>query len=217
KRDSGIPTTTGRTIALALAASSPSTLYAKVENGTNGRLLGVYKTTTGGEPPSGGNAWSILATASIMDDSIFGGGSGYSWYNSILEVDPANANVVYGGGLNIYRSTDGGANWSSVSGGADASFPIFVHADHHAVAFDPTDSKIVLVGNDGGIWRSTDTTAATWHWNDISHGMVVTEFYRLTSQQATATILTGGSQDNGTEITFGNRTWYQFGGCDGAD
>ncbi|MGE5281829.1 MAG: WD40/YVTN/BNR-like repeat-containing protein [Chloroflexota bacterium] len=218
KRDSGIPAASGRTVALALAASSPTTLYAKIESSTNGRLLGVYKTKTGGETPGGGgNAWSQLAAASVMDDSAFPGGGGYSWYNSVLEVDPTNANVVYGGGMNIYRTTNGGANWDNVSGGADASFPQYVHADHHAVAFDPVNSKIVFVGDDGGIFRSTDTSAATWHWNDISHGMVITEFYRITSQQATATVIAGGSQDNGTEITFGNRTWYQFGGCDGAD
>jgi hypothetical protein len=217
KRDSGIPAASGRTIALALAASSPNTLYAKIENGSNGRLLGVYKTTSGGEPPAAGNAWAALPTASVMDDSLFNATNGYSWYNSVLEVDPNDADRVYGGGLNIYRTTDGGATWNSVSGGADPSFPMYVHADHHAVAFDPTNTKIVFVGDDGGIFRSTDTSAATWHWNDVSHGMVITEFYRIATQQATATVIAGGSQDNGSEITFGNRTWYQFGGCDGAD
>jgi hypothetical protein len=32
--------------------------------------------------------------------------------------------------------------------------------------------------------------------------MVITEFYRIATQQATATMLAGGSQDNGTELTF---------------
>src|SRR5439155_633772 len=41
--------------------------------------------------------------------------------------------------------------------------------------------------------------------------------YRLTAQQANANLTAGGSQDNGTEVTFGNRTWYQPGGCDGRD
>lgn len=218
QRDTGIPTGSGRTIALALAASNPSTLYTKLENGSNGRLLGVYKTTTGGEiPPGGGNAWAPLPTASVMDDSMFPDGSGYSWYNSVLEVDPTNPNVVYGGGLNIFSTPDGGTTWNNVSGGADPSYPSSVHSDHHAVAFDPTNSKIVFVGDDGGIFQSTDTSAAVWHWKDVSHGMVITEFYRITSQQATATAIAGGSQDNGSELTFGNRTWYQFGGCDGAD
>lgn len=218
KRDTGIATASGQTIAMALAASSPNTLYAKVENGSNGRLLGVFKTSTGGETPGGGgNAWAALPAALVMDDSLFSATSGYSWYNSVLEVDPTNANIVYGGGLNIYRTTDGGTTWNNVSGGADTAFPQWVHSDHHAVAFDPVNSKIVFVGDDGGIFRSTDTSAGVWHWNDISHGIVITEFYRITSQQATATVIAGGSQDNGSEITFGNRTWYQFGGCDGAD
>jgi hypothetical protein len=211
QRNNGIPVASGRTIALALAASDTNTLYAKIENASNGRLLGVYKSG------NGANNWNPLAAASVMDDSIFLNGNGYSWYNSVLEVDPTNADIVYGGGLSIFRTLNGGTSWTNVSGGADTNFPITVHSDHHAVAFDPSNSKIVYVGDDGGIWRSSDTSVAAWHWNDISHGMVITEFYRATTQQASATVLAGGSQDNGTEITFGNRTWYQFGGCDGAD
>ncbi len=218
KRDSGIATASGRTIALALAQSAPATLYAKVENGTNGRLLGVYKTTTGGETPAGGgNAWSPLAAASALDDSLFSATNGYSWYNSVVEVDPSNANIVWSGGLSIYRSPDGGVSWPNVGGGTDPSYVYGVHADHHAVAFDPVNPKIVYVGNDGGVDRSTDTTLATWSWRDRSHGMILTEFYDMTMQWAPATILAGGSQDNGTEITFGNHTWHNPGGCDGND
>jgi hypothetical protein len=217
KRDTGIPTSSGRTIALALAPSSTSILYAKVENGSNGLLLGVYKTTTAAEPSGGGNAWTNLPAASVMDDSHFSATRGYSWYNSVLGVDPNDANTVWGGGLNIYRSRDGGRSWTSVSGGADPSIPVVVHADHHAVAFDPTNTKIVFVADDGGIFRSTDTSSATWHWSDVSHGMIITQFYHITSQQASAFLIAGGSQDNGTEISFGNRTWYQTGGCDGSD
>jgi hypothetical protein len=219
KRDSGIDAG-GRTIALALAASSPKTLYAKLEKASNGRLLGVYKTTTGGEAPAGGgNAWAKLPGASVLDDSDFGPPThnGYCWYNSIIEVDPADANTVYGGGVGIYRSTNGGTTWASIGGGADPAFPIFVHSDHHSIVFDPKNSKNLYVGNDGGVYRANNTFAATWHWNDVSHGMVMTQFYRLTTQQASASILAGGSQDNGTEITFGNRTWYNPYGCDGAD
>jgi len=218
KRDSGIPTTSSRTIALAIAPSKTKILYAKVEDGSNGRLQGVYKTVTAGEPPSGGgNAWSALSSASVMDDSLFSATNGYSWYNSVLAVDPNDSNIVYGGGMNIYRTLDGGTSWTNVSGGADATYPQYVHADHHAVAFDVSNSKIVYVGDDGGSFRSSDTSMPVWHWQDISHGMVMTEFYHTTSQQTAASLMAGGSQDNGTEITFGNRTWYQPGGCDGSD
>jgi hypothetical protein len=216
QRNAGIPTASSRTINLALAQSNPSVLYAKVESNT-GQLQGVYKTTTAAEVPGGGgNAWTASAAALALNDSCAGTFC-YSWYNSTIEVDPANANIVWGGGLSIFHTPDGGTTWNNVWNGTDPTYPLGVHSDHHAVAFDPTNSKIVYVGDDGGIFRTTDTSAATWHWNNVSHGMVVTEFYRATSQQALAGIAAGGTQDNGTVITFGNRTWYQPGGCDGSD
>jgi photosystem II stability/assembly factor-like uncharacterized protein len=217
KKDSGIPTQNSATLALALAASSPKTVYAKVENGLDGTLQGVYKTTTGGEPPAlGSDAWATLANGMLMNDSLFNTG-GYSWYNSILEVDPNDPDRVYGGGMDLFRSLNGGSDWEIISGGADPTYQQFVHADHHAVAFDPTNSKRLFVGDDGGVFKSTDTSIPTWHWIDISHGMVITQFYHVTGQHLTGSMIAGGSQDNGTEISFGNRTWYQPGGCDGSD
>jgi len=211
KRDTGIPTTNTHTVALAFSPSAPSTLYAKFEADT-GRLQGIYKTTTAAETPGGGgNAWVNLPGAAVLDDS------GYSWYNSTLEADPTNAAIVYGGGLSGFRTTNGGTNWDNISCGADGSYPYCTHADHHAFAFDPVNPAIVYAGNDGGVDKSTDTTLATWHWTDASHGMVMTEFYRIGSQNSTASLVTGGSQDNGTEISFGNRSWYNPGGCDGGD
>lgn len=221
RRDSGIDMTTTRTINLALAPSAPGTIYAKIEHfvpddPTSGQLQGIYKTTTGGEPPApGANAWSNLPGASVVNDSGWPG-FWYSWYNSVIEVDPSNANIVYAGGFNLFRTNNGGGLWEPVSSGADPSYSFSIHADQHAVAFDPVNPKIVYSGNDGGIDRSTDTSLGTWHWEDISHGMLMTEFYRMTTQRATANLVAGGSQDNGTEITFGNRTWYNPGGCDGA-
>jgi len=214
QRNTGIPTTNSRTIVLALAPSNPATLYAKVES-DDGHSQGVYKTTTAGEPPAGGgNAWAT--TGSALDDSCAGTFC-YSWYNSTLEVDPTDPNTVWGGGLSIYRTVNGGTAWTNVGSGNDPNFPLGVHADHHAVAFDPSNSKIVYVGNDGGLFRTSSTATTTWRWNNVAHGMIVTEYYRSTSQHALAGIAAGGTQDNGTIVTFGNRTWYQPGGCDGND
>lgn len=216
EKDSGITTSTSRTISLALAASNTSILYAKIEDGTTGRLQGIYKTTSAAEPSGGGNAWSLLSAGSSLDDSCAPSFC-YSWYNSVIEVDPSNANIVWSGGLSIWNTPDGGTTWNNVSQGTDTgNFPMYVHADHHAVAFDPTNSKIVFVGDDGGIFQSTDTSSSAWHWNHVSHNMISAQFYDTTAQQATTTVDAGGTQDNGTEITFGNRTWYQPGGCDGS-
>lgn len=219
KRDSGIPTASGRTIALALAQSSPNVLYVKLEKGSDGTLQGLYKTTTAGETtglPAGTNAWSLLPGGSVLNDSLWTGG-GYSWYNSMIEVDPSDANVVWASGLKVYRSTNGGTSFVNVAVSPDAAYPSSVHDDNHAVAFDPTNPKIVYLGNDGGIDKTTDTSDANWSWRDIAHGLILTEYYEAGTQWAPASILTGGAQDNGNSITFGNRTWYNPGGCDGFD
>src|SRR5262249_24501390 len=51
---------------------------------------------------------------------------------------------------------------------------------------------------------------------NVSHGMVITQFYNIALQQALVTLLAGGSQDNGSIITYGNRAWYQYRGADSA-
>ena len=215
-RSTGIATATSRTITLALAPGNPSVLFAKVE-ATDGTLQAIYRTASAAETPmGGGNAWTAVAGGATLNDSCAGTFC-YSWYNAALAVDPANADLVWGGALSIYRTTNAGAAWTNVGGGVAPSIPVGVHADHHAIALDPANPKIVYVGNDGGLFKSTDTSLASWHWNDVSHGMIVTEYYRATSQQASAFIMAGGTQDNGTLLTFGNRTWYQPGGCDGSD
>lgn len=209
ERDSGIPVANGAVWALALAPSAHNTLYAKLSK-PDGHLLDVFKTTNAGE---GANAWAAL-NANSLDDSCAGTFC-YSWYNSIVEVDPTDANTVYAGGLSPWVTHNGGTSWTLVNKGTDASYPVYTHSDHHAFAFD-TNHNIVYAGDDGGIFRSTDVSSS-WHWNDISHGMVITQFYHGANAQAAATLYAGGSQDNGTEITFGNRTWYPPGGCDGSD
>ena len=204
-------------------------MFAKIARGRPALdLLGVFKTTTGGETPAGGgNAWARI-------DAPDAGGtyplnSGFPWYNNVIEVDPSDPAIVWAGGTDIFRSTDGGVRWSIVSGRIDPEVLVggvaadswrnllAVHADQHAIAFDPANPRIVFIGNDGGIDRSTDTSTDTWVWRKISNGMVTMELFRLGLQQSQASILAGGAQDNGSNVSFGNRTWYNVGGCDGSD
>lgn len=210
RRDSGIDLSDAETFSIALAESNPKILYAKVSQRSDGTLVGLYKTITAAE---GYLTWKPLPVLKpdAVPDEIMG------WYNTMLEVDPTDPDRVYAGGINMWMTSDGGQTWENVSWGKDPAYPLEAHADFHTLAFDPVDPKIIYVGNDGGIDRSTDTSQALWHWNDVSHGMVISMFYFMTSNRSYPALLAGGMQDNGTGITFGNRTWFNPGGCDGFD
>ena len=138
-------------------------------------------------------------------------------YNNVIEIDPTNPSIVWAGDQsNAFRSIDGGNRWTPVSGGTDPDYPLGIHVDHHAIAFDSRpESKIVYIGTDGGLYKSTNTSERWWHWSQSSHGMVITEFYSIASQQALVTMTVGGTQDNGVNLTYGNRAWYNSAGGDG--
>ncbi|HWW60148.1 MAG TPA: hypothetical protein VN181_02165, partial [Thermoanaerobaculia bacterium] len=207
--NNGIDMTNSRTIRLAIAKSSPQTLYARV-TGTNEMLQGIYKTT------NGGGIWTELPGQNVVVGEIQSP-TNYcaSGATSPLEVDPTDPQLVYSGCFAMYRSTNGGTSFNGVSGGADNQYPYFLHVDQHAIAFDPVNPKIVYIGHDGGLDRSTDTSVAPWHWTGVSHGMVIWQMYHVAAQSITSTMAAGGAQDTGTGFTFGNRAWYHQWDCDG--
>jgi hypothetical protein len=209
-RSNGIPLADAETFSIALSQSHPNILYTKVSQRSDQTLIGLFKTVTAAE---GAKAWEPLPVlqATAVPDEIMG------WYNTMLEVDPTDPDRVYAGGIEMWMSTNGGTTWDMANDLTDAAYPLRAHADFHTLAFDPLNPKIIYVGNDGGIDRSTDLSKPTWHWTDVSHGMVISMFYFMTSNRAYPSLLAGGMQDNGTGISFGNRTWYNPGGCDGFD
>jgi hypothetical protein len=214
-RTSGIATGSAARIALALSPANPSILYARVST-TSGTVQGLYRTTTAAEQPSdAGVAWNLdsAPNASILDDSRFSPTSGYSWWGNFLVADPRSAEVVYSGGVGLFKRT--AAGWTNISQGPDATFPLGVHSDQHVVVLDPSNADVVWVGNDGGINRSTPQSG-NWHWIATSHGMVMTEDYQIATQQNFTTLVSAGTQDNGTMVTYGNRTWYPSADCDGS-
>ncbi|MEA2491530.1 MAG: hypothetical protein QOH21_3322, partial [Acidobacteriota bacterium] len=202
KKDSGIDLSMAETLSLALSESNPSILYTKVSH-INGTMAGVYTTTTAAEPGNDGTAWDVLP---FSEGNGLLADEGMCWFNTLIEVDPKDPLRVYAGGMNMWMSVDGGQEWENISPGKDPKYHNDAHSDFHTLAFDPDDPKILFVGNDGGIDRA-DFADPEWHWTDASHGMVISMFNYLVSNRKYPTLLAGGLQDNGTVITFGNRTW----------
>jgi hypothetical protein len=151
---------------------------------------------------------------------------GQAFYDLVVELDPANDNTVYIGGIDMLKSTNSGAaftqitTWSGywTSGGCSGTVPPVVHADQHALVFNPFTSNAALSGNDGGLYYSTTMNNATPSWSSIENGYQTSQFYHLATHPTDNDYVLGGTQDNGSWslTTSGVGTGSYASGGDGA-
>lgn len=182
-------------IGLAVAPSRPSTVYAQIGSGSAlGYVgLGFYASD------DGGTTW-VKRDAGTTFRNNFGG---FTWYFGETGVDPLNPNHVYALGVGFLHSLDGGVTWSALGPG--------MHVDQHALWIDANNASHLVVGNDGGLWTSTD--GATF---SQSLDLPITQFYAGEVDPANATRLYGGAQDNNTlKTTTGAFGWFPILGGDG--
>jgi len=175
---------------LAIAPSSQGTIYAMFTQNSAGNyqdgLLAVIRSTSNGDAGSWSdrirNSSADIQSTLLLTNPLFGvftqcgGGASQflnqGWYDNVLAVDPLDSNIVWAGGIDLFRSNDGGVNWGVASywwfsnnGVPPASNPDtnYNHADHHVILFHPgyngDSNKIMYTGNDGGIFRTNDARA----------------------------------------------------------
>ncbi len=230
--------------ALAIAPSNQATMYALCADRVNGnRLLNVYQSTDGGgtwsarvtSPASFDSTspnWLLLTNVVYANYSTCYGGGNYvyhqGWYDNTITVAPNNANVVFAGGVDCFRSNDGGATWGII----DFGFGGFPHPDNHIIIPDPgwngTSNQTLFMGNDGGIYKTTNALATVnatvcydgtcqVNWSPLNNNYQVTQFYNgLPFPNGTGYF--GGTQDNGTvegNDLAGISNWFSVNGGDG--
>ncbi|HXR81456.1 MAG TPA: hypothetical protein VN763_11080, partial [Saprospiraceae bacterium] len=132
----------------------------------------------------------------------YSGGGPYTrdqaWYDLIATVDPNNANTLYIGGIDVYKSTNNGANWTRVSDWRPVGLP-YVHADIHQISYAPGSSSRLTIGCDGGIFYSADANVAAPNFADKNSGYNVTQFYAVAIHPSTTDFFLAGAQDNGSQ------------------
>jgi len=204
-------------ISLAIAPSSPMTLYAGAASlaSKGALLLGVYKTTDGGAN------WTQLTSAPPYCSPQ--GGSLQCTYDNVVAVSPTDPNIVLLGGSEapsstgyagtLYLSGDGGTTWTDVTTDSSGNA---IHPDMHSVAFS-ADGSTIFAGNDGGVWSTSLSTTGAGTWADLNQPLALTQFYPGMSIDPTNPDKAfAGSQDNGIQEYSGSLTW-RFVGCgDGA-
>ena len=141
-------------------------------------------------------------------------------YNSYIVADPANPNTLYVGSRDVYKSVDGGVSWTNITrsfNGANFGYTPTqsnAHPDQHAFAFAPNDPNTIYVGNDGGIYKSTNAGAG---FTSLNATLSLSQAVGFTLHPTDNSISYMGTQDNGSQRRLSGTDWREFSTGDGGN
>ncbi|MBV9718747.1 MAG: hypothetical protein JOZ77_05480 [Candidatus Eremiobacteraeota bacterium] len=156
---------TGR-IGLAVAPSRTNRVFALIE--AKGGILWR-------SDDSGGH-WTMISNDTLVDQRPF--------YFTHIAVDPHDFNHVYAVSEMLAESKDGGRKFVEIAKG--------VHVDYHAIWIDPSNSKRIIVGEDGGYALTTDLS----HWS-FSRNLTIGQIYHVGLSNENPYRVCVAFQDNG--------------------
>jgi photosystem II stability/assembly factor-like uncharacterized protein len=188
----GLPNQPWGRVEIAFAPNNPRQVYAFVENVRSA----LYVSEDGGRnfeerDRSQGMVWR-------------------PFYFGRLVVDPNNDKRLFKMGYTVIASEDGGKSFSGSGGGS--------HADWHALWIDPTNSKHMIGGDDGGLWLSEDGGTKWRHGLNLP----ISQFYHVSTDDRDPYQVYGGLQDNSSWVGdqeypggISNSRWENLYGGDG--
>jgi len=178
-------------IGFTIAPSNSKRMYATVDAEKNG---GIYRSDDAGE------SWYMLSG----DERLWGRGSDFAE----VKVDPTNDDVVYSANVVMWKSTDGGKNWTGIKGAPGGD-------DYHRIWINPNNTKIMAIGLDQGgtITVNGGETWSSWY------NQPTAQFYHVSTDNSFPYNVYGGQQESGSvgiasrsndgNITF--REWHPVG------
>ncbi|MEP7145806.1 MAG: PKD domain-containing protein [bacterium] len=211
---SGFPASGFGRLEIACAPTDAQRIYVVAQNSATYGILGIYKSTNGG-------ALFTPCALPIDGDPLIG--NDYTrmqaWYDLPVSVDPNNADVVYVGGIDLFKSTTAGAVWTQFTHWYGGFTFQDVHADQHIIVFKKGSSDKILFGNDGGIFYTSEGSALIPTLKGKSANYNVTQYYGCAIHPAANTThFLAGAQDNGSHLftSAGINSTPEVTGGDGA-
>ncbi len=198
------PLTDSNRVEIEPSSSNANKLYALTQGVSS--PVHIYETT---------NGFGSITSTSLPNDADTGIAAndfcrGQAFYDLMIEADPNNDDILYVGGIDLFRSTNGGSSWAQISkwsnnnnlAGLSSSL---VHADQHAMTFRPGNSNQAIFGNDGGVYYASSLSSA--QNSDVigarNNNYNVTQFVKAgigpDGSGDTNGIFSAGAQDNGTQ------------------
>ncbi|MFZ1756074.1 MAG: glycosyl hydrolase [Caldilineaceae bacterium] len=154
-------------IGVVISPAKPERVWAIVES--DDEQSGVYRSDDSGD------TWALLSTNRDL--------MARPWYYMHIFADPQDADTIYINNLKMWKSTDGGKNYTEIT---------TPHGDNHALWIDPTDPQRMVQGNDGGAcvsFNGGDT------WSSI-YNQLTGQFYHLDVDNQLPYRVYGTQQDN---------------------
>ena len=165
-RKPGLPKGLLGKIGIASSPAQPGRLWAIIENQPDG---GIYRSDDYGD------TW-VLGS---KDNRLIS----RAWYYMHLTADPRDANTVYVNNLSLWKSNDGGHNFSEIT---------TPHGDNHDLWINPDNTSIMVQGNDGGCCVSLNEGLS---WSTI-YNQPTGQFYHLDTDDRQPYYIYGTQQDN---------------------
>lgn len=196
--NNGFPASPGR-VEADFSHSNANTMYAVCQH--SGTVL---------FSSNQGTNWIEMSTNPDFFEQIVGGEIyNQGWYNNTLWVDPLDHNTILVGGIDMWRSTNSGINFTKITDNKYYISGTSLHADHHVIApasdfgeiINGSQNRTLYFGNDGGFGSCQDFTTAdtTSGWSLLNGtGDKMLGIAQYHGSDLVDTVIISGSQDNGS-------------------
>lgn len=192
-------------IEIDVTPANPNLVYALVAKSDN-TFEGIFRSADNGLTFTQNSS-----TPNILGYDAFGAdSSGQAWYDLAIAASPFNENLIYTGGVNVWKSNDGGHNFEICTEWYTGSGYNYIHCDIHYLQFY---GDTLYVGSDGGAFYTPDNAIS---WVDISSGLGITQFYSFGQSETETNMIIGGMQDVGSNL-LRNGSWTHVLGGDGME
>jgi len=187
-----LPSTGYERIEIACAPSDANRIYVLTQDPSTRACKNIFRSD------DAGLSWTATTNPSAVGMPNFC--RSQAWYDLIAEVDPNDADRIFIGGIDLLVSYTAGQSWTQISQWYGGDGIQYVHADQHAIVFQPGNSNVFMVGNDGGVYRSTNGQSLVPNVLPRNQGLNITQYYAGDLSPASrSNEFLAGSQDNGTQ------------------
>lgn len=206
---SGLNAVNKNRIEIAVTDANPNIVYLVASSAGTHVLEAFYKSSNKGASFS---QRINGATFNILGGEINGTDTrGQGWYDLSIVSSPSDSNFVLVGGINIFKSVNGGTSWTPSASWKSQGGTDYVHADIHFLGRNPLNNEI-WVGSDGGVDFTTNNGTT---YTSRNNGLTIGQIYNLGVSQRSKTRFISGFQDDGTKVGSTPTNWIARVGGDG--